>query len=275
MYTSDSKIKMANGVEIPVFGLGVWQVEGENAMLTACKAAFGSGYRHIDTASGYNNEDTVGRALAEYAERKDIFITTKLWNVDHLNAEASFEKSLKNLRTDYVDLYLIHWPAPIYNNYVAAWKSLVKIYESGKARAIGVSNFNVEHIKEIVDATGFVPHMNQVERHPFYQQKELAESCFGHGIKMTAYSPLGSGRLALLSEAVAPIAAKHKKTVAQTVLRWHLQTGWVLIPKSVTPSRIAENADIFDFELDEVDMAAIAALDRGEKFLPYPEKATF
>ena len=267
--------KLSNGVEIPILGLGVWQVENESQLRDSVKAALDAGYWHIDTAAAYGNEDMVGRAVKDFANRKDLFITTKLWNADHGNAEAAFEASLKKLQTDYVDLYLIHWPSPTHNQYVTAWKSLVEIYKSGRARAIGVSNFKQHHIEEIIDATGVVPMLNQVERHPLFQQKELAEFCTGLGMKMTAYSPLGSGHLAEFAGRVEPIAKKHGKTAAQVILRWQFQSGWILIPKSVTPARVRENAQIFDFELDAADMADVAAIDDGTKYLPDSDKAKF
>ena len=270
-----SVVKMSNGVEVPTIGLGVWRVENEEELRASCKAALDAGYWHIDTAAIYGNEDMVGRAIADYADRKELFLTTKLWNSEHANAEAAFEQSLKNLQTDYVDLYLIHWPSPKNNKYVDAWKSLVKIYESGRAKAIGVSNFQKHHIDEIIEATGFVPHMNQVERHPLWQQKELADYCAAKGIIMTAYSRLGSGHLAEIAPKVQPLADKHGKSAAQVILRWHFQTGWVLIPKSVNPARVLENAQIFDFKLDDADMAAMSAVDSGVKFLPDPDKADF
>lgn len=268
-------IKMSNGVEIPALGLGVWRVENEEELRVSCKTAIDAGYWHIDTASAYGNEDMVGRAVADYANREDIFITTKLWNNDHANAEAAFELSLKKLQTDYVDLYLIHWPAPKKNNYVTAWKSLIEIYKSGRAKSIGVSNFHKHHIEKIIDATGVVPHMNQVERHPLFQQKELADYCKSIGMIMTAYSPLGSGRLEEIAPKVQPLADKHGKSAAQIILRWHFQTGWVLIPKSINPARVIENAQIFDFELDEADMNTMKAIDSGLKFLPDPDEANF
>jgi len=271
----NAKIKMSNGVEIPAIGLGVWQVQDESALRTSCKAALDAGYRHIDTAAIYGNEEMVGRAIADFGDRKEIFITTKLWNADHLNAEAAFEKSLKNLRTDYIDLYLIHWPSPKNNNYTAAWKSLVKIYKSGRARAVGVSNFHKHHIEEVAEAAGMLPHMNQVERHPLLQQAELDAYCKGAGIALTAYSPLASGHMSEIESDIKPIADKYGKTVAQVILRWHFQSGWVLIPKSVTPKRVAENCDIFGFELDGADMAMMKAIDKGVRYLPDPDLAGF
>ena len=268
-------IKMSNDVEIPALGLGVWQVEDENELITSCKAAIDAGYWHIDTATIYANEDMVGRFVAGNVNRKEIFLTTKLWNSDQDNVEAAFEKSLKDLQTDYVDQYLIHWPSPKYNNYVEAWKSVVAIYKSGRAKSIGVSNFHKHHIEKIVDATGFVPHINQVERHPLYQQKELEDYCRSLGMIMTAYSPLATGHLPEIAPKVQPIADKYNKTAAQVILRWHLQTGWVLIPKSVTPSRVAENANIFDFELDGKDMGIIATIDSNKRFLPDSDNMDF
>ena len=268
--------KLSNGVEIPTLGLGVWRVENEEELRISCKSALEAGYWHIDTAAIYGNEDMVGRAVADFGNRKDLFITTKLWNSEHENAEAAFELSLKKLQTDYVDLYLIHWPAPVkYNKYVTAWKSLIEIYKSGRAKAIGVSNFHKHHIEKIIEATGFVPHMNQVERHPLFQQKEIAEYCDSMGIVKTAYSPLGSGNLKEIVPKVQPLADKHGKSVAQIILRWQLQTGWVFIPKSVNPSRVLENSQIYDFELDENDMDAMTAIDSGIRYLPDSDEADF
>ena len=269
-------VKMSNGVEIPRLGLGVWRVENEQELRTSCKAALDAGYWHIDTAAVYGNEHMVGQAISDFADRKNIFITTKLWNSDHANAEAAFELSLKNLQTDYVDLYLIHWPSPIkYNKYVTAWKSLVEIYKSGRAKAIGVSNFHKHHIEEIIDATGVVPHMNQVERHPLLQQKELAEYCDSVGILKTAYSPLGSGNLSDIAPKIQPLTDKYGKSAAQIILRWHFQSNWICIPKSITPSRVLENSQIFDFELDSSDIELISTIDNGTRFLPDSDKADF
>ena len=274
-YDIRSTIKLSNGLDVPLFGLGVWQVEDEEELRTSVKAALDAGYLHIDTAAIYGNEDLVGQAVSDYGNRKDLFITTKLWNGDHKNAEAAFEVSLKKLQTDYVDLYLIHWPSPKVGDYITAWRSLVGIYKSGRAKAIGVSNFNKDHIERAVDATGVVPHMNQVERHPLFQQKELGDYCASIGTAMTAYSPLGSGHLDEIAPKVEPLAKKHGKSVAQIILRWHLQTGWVLIPKSIKAERVKENADIFGFVLDDSDMAAMKAIDSGVKYLPDPDEATF
>jgi len=267
--------KLSNGINMPVLGIGMWQVETEKDVRTSCEQAFKNGYWHIDNAAIYGNEHWVGDAIKDFTKREDIFITSKLWNTEHLNAEAAFQKTLDDLQTDHLDLYLIHWPAVIYNNYVAAWKSLVNIYESGRVKAIGVSNFNREHIDKIIEATGVTPHVNQVERHPLFQQKELNKFCTDLGITMTAYSPLGSGRLGLMVPKIEPVAAKHGKTVAQVVLRWQLQTNWIIIPKSITPARVIENKDIFDFNLDDDDIKIINAMDAAERFAPDPLKADF
>ena len=271
----NASIRLTNGVEIPALGLGVWKVEDEGELRIAVKAALRAGYRHIDTAAVYGNEDMVGRAVEDFCDRKDIFITTKLWNTEHERAEAAFEKSLKNLRTDYVDLYLIHWPSPAVGNYVAAWKTLADLYKSGRARAVGVSNFHAGHIEKAADAAGFLPHMDQVERHPLFQQKDLEIYCRKNNIALTAYSPLGSGRLDQMAPKLQTLADKYGKTAAQIILRWQFQTGWVFIPKSVKPERISENAHIFDFELSGDDMDYIAALDCGTRFAHDADSAQF
>jgi diketogulonate reductase-like aldo/keto reductase len=270
-----STIALSNGIEMPRFGLGVWQVEDEKVLRNSVKAALDCGYTHIDTAAIYQNEDMVGRAVEDFTDRKKLFITTKLWNEDHNDAEKAFELSLKKLRTDYIDLYLIHWPSPKKGNYVQAWKSLVDIYKSGRAKAIGVSNFKPAHIEKIVDATGVMPMANQVERHPLFQQDELAAYCRQNGIVTVGYSPLASGRMGEFAAKIEPIAQKHGKSVAQVVLRWHLQTDWVLIPKSANPSRVAENADIFNFSLDEDDLRAIKNIGESRKLLADADEANF
>ena len=261
-------ITLSNGVAMPQIGLGVWQVEDNSVMDKAVRAAFDAGYTHFDTAQAYNNEHMIGEALAAYGNRQDYFLTTKLTNPRQGEAAKAFEESLKHLKTDYVDQFLIHWPSPTRGLYVDAWKELVKIYQDGRAKSIGVSNFGPHHIEKIVDATGFVPHVNQVERHPLYQQNELAAHCRRLGISMVAYSPLATGHMDQFAGKLAPIAQKHGKSTAQIILRWQIQTGWVALPKSVTPSRIAENIDILGFSLDDGDLALIASLDCGTRFLP-------
>ena len=268
--------KMSNGVDIPVMGIGMWQVKTEEDVRTSIEAAFKAGYWHVDGAAIYGNEEWVGKAVEDFADRKDIFLTSKLWNAEHNNAIAAFEKTLKDLRTDYLDLYLIHWPSVIkHNAYVNAWKSMVEIYKSGRAKAIGVSNFKENHLNAIIDATGFVPHMNQVERHPFLQRKDLYDFCTKLGIHMTAYSPLGSGFLPKIAPYVEDVAKKHGKSAAQVILRWHLQGNWAIIPKSITPSRVIENTQIFDFELDADDMKVIDSITHEERVLPDSDEAEF
>ena len=261
-------IKLSNGVEIPQVGLGVFRVRDEEELRGAVKAALGTGYIHIDTAAAYQNEDMVGRAVADFGKREDVFITTKLINDRHEEAEAAFEESLEKLNTDYVDLYLIHWPNPHKGNFIKAWQSMIKFLEDGRARAIGVSNFKQAHLDTLIAETGVTPMVNQVERHPFFQQKELADYCMAKGIKMEAYAPLTSGNLAEISELLGGVSKKHNKSVAQVMLRWQLQTGWIILPKSVTPSRIEENSQLFDFELDYDDMKVIAAIESGRRYFP-------
>ncbi|MFI6707034.1 aldo/keto reductase [Nonomuraea sp. NPDC050478] len=260
-----------DGVEIPQLGLGVWKVtddEAERAVLTALEA----GYRHIDTATLYRNEEGVGRAVrASGIPREKLFVTTKLWNSDHDRVERAFDESLARLGLDHVDLYLIHWPAPKQNKYVQAWRGLEKIYRDGRARAIGVSNFTVGTLTRLMDETDIVPCINQIELHPYFQQHEMREFHDKNGILTEAWSPLGSGRGLLEDPALAVLSDKHNRTPAQIVLRWHIQIGNVVIPKSVTPSRIKENIDVFDFILDREDMAAIGAMNAGRRLGLDPE----
>lgn len=265
-------MRFANGVRMPQLGFGVWQVpddEAERAVATALAA----GYRSIDTAEAYQNEAGVGRALrASGLPREEVFVTTKLPNWRHHEAATALKERLARLGLDYVDLYLIHWPVPRQDRYLQAWKELERLHADGLARAIGVSNFAVEHLRRLLDEADVVPVINQIELHPYFQQAELRAFHAEHGILTEAWSPLGQGpRSGLLDDPVlARIAAKHGKTPAQVVLRWHLQLGNVVIPKSVTPARIRENIDVFDFALDEADLAEIAALDRGTRIGPDP-----
>ncbi|MEV0644458.1 aldo/keto reductase [Phytomonospora sp. NPDC050363] len=258
---------------MPQLGFGVWQV-GDDEATTAVTAALNAGYRSIDTAAGYHNEPGVGRALAAAGlDRGELFITTKLANPDQGRdkALAAFDASLAKLGLDYVDLYLIHWPIPAKDLYVETWKAFEEIAASGRAKAIGVSNFQVPHLERLAEQTQTVPAVNQIELHPQLSQSRLRAYHAEHGIATEAWSPLGQGGDLLADPTLTEIAAKHGKTVAQVVLRWHITLGNVAIPKSVTPSRITENIDVFDFELDTADTQAITALDSGRRLGPDPD----
>ncbi|MGW2838816.1 aldo/keto reductase [Streptomyces sp. NPDC001493] len=265
-------LSLNNGVDMPQLGFGVWQVpddEAEQAVTTAIEA----GYRSIDTAAIYGNESGTGKAIAASGVARDeLFVTTKLWNSDqgYDATLAAFDTSLDKLGLDYVDLYLIHWPTPENDRYVDTYRAFEKIYADGRAKAIGVSNFLPEHLERLIGETSVVPVINQIELHPQLQQAESRAVHAKHGIATEAWSPLGSGRGLLEVPTVVAVAQKHGRTPAQVVLRWHLQLGNVVIPKSVTPSRIAENIDVFDFELDADDLAAFAALDEGKRLGPNP-----
>ncbi|MGW3140303.1 aldo/keto reductase, partial [Streptomyces sp. NPDC001139] len=255
-------IILNNGVEMPQLGFGVWQVpddEAERAVATALEA----GYRSIDTAAIYGNEEGTGKAIAASGvPREDIFVTTKLWNSEHgYDATlAAFDVSLRKLGLEYVDLYLIHWPTPARDKYVDTYKAFEKLLADGRVRAIGVSNFEPEHLRRLIDETSVIPAVDQIELHPHLQQLAAREFHKEQGIATEAWSPLGSGKGLLEVPAIVAIAQKHGRTPAQVVLRWHLQLGNVVIPKSVTPSRIKENIEVFDFSLDTEDLAAISAL---------------
>ncbi|MFE0630550.1 aldo/keto reductase [Streptomyces sp. NPDC058864] len=265
-------ITLNNGVTMPQLGFGVWRVPDDEAA-TAVATALEAGYRSIDTAALYRNEQGTGRAIAASGvPREELFVTTKLWNTDqgHDNALRAFDASLGKLGLDYVDLYLIHWPAPARGLYPETWRALEKIHADGRAKAIGVSNFPVAQLQHLLDEGGVVPVLNQVELHPHLPQGELRAFHAEQGIATEAWSPLGQGRGLLDEPALAAVAAKHGRTPAQVVLRWHLQLGNVVIPKSVTPSRIRENIEVFGFELDGEDLAAIDALDNGGRLGPDP-----
>jgi 2,5-diketo-D-gluconate reductase A len=257
-------IRLNDGVHIPQIGLGVWQVDNGEAPKTVL-AAIQAGYRSIDTAAIYGNEEGVGIGIRDAGvPREQLFITTKLWNDRHGTKPAlkAFDESLQRLRLEYVDLYLIHWPNPRANLYVETWKALAEIKNSGRAKSVGVSNFKVPHLERLLGETGIVPSINQIELHPRFQQKAQREFHAKHGIVTESWSPLGQGR-AMKDPLIAGIAAKHGRTPAQVTLRWHIQNGLVAIPKSVTPSRIVENFDVFAFELTEEDMGKIATLDNA------------
>ena len=262
----------AGTIDIPQLGFGVWQVP-DDEVDAAVATALEVGYRSIDTARLYGNEEGVGRAIAATElSRDDLFITTKVWNDDHGfdSTLAAFDASMGRLGLDVLDLFLIHWPTPARDRYVDTWKALLKLRDDGRVRAVGVCNFEVEHLQRLHDETGELPAINQVELHPYLQQAELREFHAAHGILTEAWSPLASGGSVLGDPVVRGIAEKHGVTPAQAILRWHLQVGNVVIPKSVTPSRIAENFDVFGFELDDDDLAAFTPLDRGERTGPDP-----
>jgi 2,5-diketo-D-gluconate reductase A len=261
-----------DGHRIPQFGLGVYLTPDPD-MPAVLKTAFAAGYRHIDTAAIYRNEAGVGRGIAEFGiARDELFVTTKLWNADqgYDSALRALDSSLMKLRLDHVDLYLIHWPCPGNGRFVESWKALVEAQRSGKARSIGVSNFRIEDLQRIIDDTGVLPAANQVELHPWLQQHELRDFHARHGIVTEAWSPLAQGGELLTDPALQALAAKHGKTRAQIVLRWHVQSGLVVFPKSANPARIRENIDVFDFALDDAEMAAIARLDAGKRIGPDP-----
>ncbi|MGW7291359.1 aldo/keto reductase [Streptomyces xiamenensis] len=270
-------VTLNNGEEIPQLGFGVWQVPDDQAT-DAVSSALEAGYRHIDTAAIYRNEVGTGKALAASGlPREELFVTTKLWNSDHGYDDAlrAIDVSLEKLGLEYVDLYLIHWPTPMYDQYVEAWKAMEQIYADGKAKAIGVSNFRPAHLRRVIDEGTIVPAINQIELHPNFSQAESRGVHAELGIATEAYSPLGSGKGLLDDPKLAEIGAKHGRTPAQVVLRWHLQLGNVVIPKSVTPARIKENIDVFGFALDADDIAAIAALDTNTRVGADPETAAF
>ncbi|GGZ16208.1 aldo/keto reductase [Streptomyces nitrosporeus] len=265
-------ITLNNGLEMPQLGFGVWQVPDDEAA-TAVAAAIEAGYRSIDTAAIYGNESGTGKAVAASGvAREELFLTTKVWNTDqgYDSTLRAFDASLEKLGTDYVDLYLIHWPVPAKDAYVDTYKALERILADGRAKAIGVSNFGDGHLERLLGETSVVPAVNQIELHPQFQQAGARAFHAEHGIVTEAWSPLGSGKGLLEVPTVLAVARKHGRSPAQAVLRWHVQTGHVVIPKSVTPSRIAENIDVFGFELDADDMAAFAALDEGRRLGPDP-----
>ncbi|WP_077324292.1 aldo/keto reductase [Virgibacillus siamensis] len=267
-------VTLNNGLKMPQLGFGVWQVPDEKAT-PSVKKALEVGYRSIDTAKVYENEEGVGRALAAAdIPREDLFITTKVWNSDqgYDNTLKAFDKSLERLGLDYVDMYLIHWPTPEFDDYVETYKAMEKLYNDGRVKAIGVCNFNIEHLQRLLDECDIVPAVNQVECHPYLQQKEMKEFCKQHNIFVESWSPLMSGGDVLSNDVVKGIADQYGKTIAQVVLRWHLQSNSIVIPKSVTPSRIEENFDVFDFELSEDDMNKIAELDCNHRNGPEPSQ---
>ena len=257
---------MSDGAMIPQLGLGVYKVaDAEAERLVA--GAIEAGYRHIDTAKLYLNERGVGDGMrASGVPRAELFVTTKLWNDDHGYEQtlAAFEESRARLGLDYVDLYLIHWPAPKQDKYVQSWRAMQKLKADGVVRSIGVSNFHIHHLQRLIDETGVVPVLNQVELHPWLPQRQVRAFDDDHGILTESWSPLARGRV-IGDPVLDALAGKHGVSPAQIVIRWHVQQGIVVIPKSVSIARIRENADVFGFQLDDSDMAAIAGIETGER----------
>ncbi|GAB2636272.1 aldo/keto reductase [Gordonia jinhuaensis] len=279
-------VKLNSGTNIPQLGLGVWQATIEQTAHAVHFALDEAGYRHIDTAAAYGNEQGVGQGLVlSSVDRSDVFVTTKLWNADHgyQSTLKAIDTSLRKLDSDYVDLYLIHWPLQDSDQLLRTWDAMEKIAEDGKARAIGVCNFEPHHLQLIIDRGGMIPAVDQVELHPHLQQRELREFAGHHDIAIESWSPLGgtpnSGwgpnskpNTVLTDPTIAKIADKHGKSPAQIILAWHIRLDLIVIPKSVHDERIKENIDVFDFSLDDDDMAKIAALDTGERVGTHPDE---
>ena len=269
--TAVPALTLHDGVEIPQLGFGVFQVPPEDTQQVV-EEALAAGYRHIDTAAAYRNEVGVGAAIATSGlPREEVFVTTKLWNSSQGfdSALLTFDKSLGRLGMDYVDLYLIHWPVPTEDRFVETWQAFERIREEGRARTIGVSNFRIDDLERLERETGTRPTVNQIELHPRFQQRELRAWHAAHDIATEAWSPLAQAQL-LDDDTIGAIAAQHGRTPAQVILRWHLELGNVVIPKSVTPERIRDNIALFDFELGEAEMAAIERLDAGGRIGPDP-----
>lgn len=272
-------VDLNNGVKMPWLGLGVWKAKEGQQVVDAVKSAISLGYRSIDTAAIYNNEEGVGKGISEALtenglQREDIFITSKVWNSEqgYETTLRAYEESLRRLKLQYLDLYLIHWP--VEGKFKETWSAMERLYRDGKVRAIGVSNFNIHHLEDLLSVSEIVPSVNQVEFHPQLFLKELLQFNKDKGIQLEAWSPLGRGYL--LDHAVLKaIAQKYDKTTAQVILRWDLQMGVVTIPKSVTPSRIAQNADIFNFELNADDLLKIERLHENKRFGADPDHFDF
>jgi 2,5-diketo-D-gluconate reductase A len=270
--TAAPTLTMNDGNQIPQLGFGVFQIDPDETT-EPVRIALDVGYRLIDTAQGYRNEEAVGTALRNSGiPIEDVFVTTKLTNSEHGRDKtlAAFDNSMRKLRLDVLDLFLIHWPVPKLDLYVETWKAFDELRREGRIRSIGVSNFTTEHLQRLIDETGVVPTVNQVELHPRFPQEELRAFHAQHGILTEAWAPLGQGRGLLAEPVLAEVARSKNKSPAQVVLRWHIQLGNIVIPKSVTPSRIRENFDVFDFALDDAQMEQISRLDTGERLGPDP-----
>ncbi|WP_456275023.1 aldo/keto reductase [Bacillus sp. AK031] len=275
MTNLQSTLKLHTGVEIPYVGLGVYQMKDRDEAVSAIKTAIDLGYRSIDTASVYKNEESVGHAVRESGvHRKDLFITSKVWNKEQGfdSTLRAFENSLERLGMDYLDLYLVHWP--VEGKYNETWKALERLYDEGMVKAIGVSNFQQHHLEDLMKGASEKPVINQVELHPRLSQEPLREYCQENAIAVEAWSPIARGNL-LDEPTLNHIAGKYNKTAAQIILRWHLQNGTVIIPKSVNPGRIKENSEIFDFNLSLEDVTQINGLNMNERFGPDPDNFDF
>lgn len=275
MQNLQSTVQLSNGVKIPWFGLGVYKVENGDEVVSSVKWAIEAGYRSIDTAALYQNEDGVGQAIRESGvPREELFVTTKVWNSDqgYDSTLQAFEQSLDKLGLEYVDLYLVHWP--VKGKYKDTWRALEKLHEDGKVRAIGVSNFQIHHLEDLLADAKVRPVVNQVELHPLLSQVELRNYCKEQGIQIEAWAPLAQGRL-LDNEVLQTIGEKYGKSVAQVLLRWDLQSGIVTIPKSIKQERIVQNADIFDFELSPEDMKQIDDMNQNQRFGADPDNFNF
>ena len=270
-----TSFQLSNGLNMPALGLGVLKAKEGGEVERAVAAALASGYRSIDTASIYRNEAGVGAAIKNSTiVREDLFLTTKVWNSDqgYQSTLDAFERSLERLQTDYVDLYLIHWP--VAGKYKETWRALEELYQSGKAKAIGVSNFQIHHLKDLMETATIKPMVNQIEMHPALQQKELLEFANEHQIRLEAWRPIMMGAVNDIP-ALVQIGQQHGKSPVQVTLRWLIQLGVIVIPKSSNPGRIAQNAGVFDFELSPVEMQQIATLDRGTRLGPDPDNFNF
>ena len=269
-------VVLNNGIEIPQVGFGVWRVPSAETQW-AVKTALDAGYRHIDTAKLYGNEDGVGAAVrASGLDRDAVFVTSKVWNSDqgYDATLRAFDATMARLGFDVLDLYLIHWPRPEAGTAADTWRAMERLYADGRIRAIGVSNFRPEDLRRLLDTADVVPTVNQVELHPYLQQTDTRAANDAAGIATEAWAPIAKGGDLLRDPVVTGLAEKHERTPAQVVLRWHLQLDTIVIPKSVTPSRIEENIDVFDFDLDAADMAAVAGLDREGRTGPHPAQVS-
>jgi diketogulonate reductase-like aldo/keto reductase len=265
-------VTLNNGLKMPQLGLGVWRIPNDE-VADNVQAAIASGYRLIDTAAIYRNEEGVGEGVRQCGlPREELFVTSKLWNSDqgYDSAIKAFEASLDRLGLDYLDLYLIHWPQPMYDTYAESWKAMERLYKDGRVKAIGVSNFQPAHLERLAAECEVVPAVNQVELHPLLTQAKVRAYDHKHGIQTESWSPL-RGVIEDVPPIIQQLAAKHHKTPAQVVLRWHIQLGLVVIPRSSKPERIRENRDVFDFELSAADVQAVSALNRDERLGGNPD----